>query len=519
MNLGKKALQVAKIGLAARRIAKARNASDKAQAREALAALFSDAKGVTMKVGQLLAGQAADNEYADLVTSIEPLPLHEITPLISESLGRPTADLFADIEPSQAAASLGQVHHARLKDGREVAVKVRYPGIADAVDAELRLAGLMPGLGPVKKWGFDLDGYKTTLKSNMDRELDYLSEAGRQDEFADRVRVPGLVVPAVYKDMSSDAVLVQDWQAGLRLSDISGWPDADRKAVARILLGTLLASLFEAGRVHGDPHPGNTYFRKTTRGVPEVILMDYGCIVDLDDLPRLALLKMILDQRAGKAIDVLQVFAAMGFEAEKLALIADPLAELSQILLQPFLHNGVFDLADWHLKDRFETLLGEDRWWFRSAGPASLLLLLRAFQGLVQQLEQLQVNLNWWQVLQDHVSVETRTLANNLPLPPLPTGVARDATTAMTESLIGAARHLKVLVTRKGERIVEVSMPGRAARNIENLMPEDVLAQILASKEIDLADIKQRLEASGLCPQEIFDFDNGEKHYRVWLAD
>ena len=515
MNFGKKALQVAKIGLAARRIAKARSASDKAQAREALSALFADAKGVTMKVGQLLAGQDGDNEFVDLVTSIEPLPLSRIRPLISESLGQDVDEIFSDIEESRAAASLGQVHRAHLIDGREVAVKVRYPGIADAVNAELKLAGLMPGLGPVKKWGFDLDGYKTTLKTNMDRELDYLSEAARQQEFAERVQVPGLIVPGVVDEYLSDGVLVQDWQSGLRLSDISGWVEKDRKDVARILLGTLLTSLFEAGRVHGDPHPGNTYFRKTSRGEVEVVLMDFGCIVDVDDSARLALLKLILALRNGEEVNVLQVFAAMGFETEKLALIAEPLAAVANALLQPFLKDEEFDLATWDLKDRFEALLGENRWWFRSAGPPTLLLLLRAFQGLVQQLEQLQVNINWWQVLETSVSPDTRLLAINIPLPPLPSEMANLTRAANMAS--GAAEHLRVVVIRDGEKVVEITMPGRAARNIENLMPEDVLEQITAAGEIDMKAIRQRLEDTGLCPQEVFEFNNGEKQYRVWL--
>ena len=205
----------------------------------------------------------------------------------------------------------------------------------------------------------------------------------------------------------------------------------------------------------------------------------------------------------------------MGFEAEKLALIAEPRAAVANALLQPFLKDEEFDLATWDLKDRFEALLGENRWWFRSAGPPTLLLLLRAFQGLVQQLEQLQVKINWWQILDSSVSPETRTLAVNVPLSPLPPEMANLTMTTNTPS--GAAEHLRVVVIRDGEKVVEITMPGRAARNIQNLMPEDVLEQITAAGEIDMKAIRQRLEDTGLRPQEVFEFDNGEKQYRVWL--
>jgi len=114
--------------------------------------LFADARSVTIKFGQLMA-QGGDDPLTELTDSIEPLPLTDMISVIEGELGRPVMDIFASIEESTAAASLWQVHKARLKNGTTTAIKVQYPAIKDAVDAEIKLFGLMPGVGPLSKWG------------------------------------------------------------------------------------------------------------------------------------------------------------------------------------------------------------------------------------------------------------------------------------------------------------------------------------------------------------------------------
>ena len=150
-NLFKRVAKVAKIGVATRKLKHSDTDDDRLKGRRALTALFADARGVTMKFGQLMA-QGGDDPLTELTDSIEPLPLTDMIPVIEGELGRPVMDIFASIEESAAAASLGQVHKARLKNGTTVAIKVQYPAIKDAVDAEMKLFGLMPGVGPVSKW-------------------------------------------------------------------------------------------------------------------------------------------------------------------------------------------------------------------------------------------------------------------------------------------------------------------------------------------------------------------------------
>lgn len=503
----RRGLTLLRLGWQARKLGEKHSEAERLLAQRALTAIFAEARGVTMKVGQLFADGEEPTPFRQLLDNIEPLPLDQALPLIDAQLGCPHAEVFAELGEATAAASLGQVHPARLRDGTQVAVKLRYPDIADAVAAELRLAGMMPGVGPVKQWGFDLAGYKSVLKQNMDRELDYLSEAQRQTAYAREVRVPGLITPRVFPQYCRRGLLVQSWESGESLDEAVTWPSDSRQAVAAILIRTLFTSLFRHGQVHGDPHMGNYFFRRTG---PEVVLLDYGSTIDVDETARLALLKLILSLREGREVSVLACFAAMGFDAQKLDYLGPTLPLISRILLRTFLTGRPIRMQDWRVKEPMSQLLGDKRWWFRSAGPPSLLLLMRAFQGLNRQLQRLQAYQDWWALLCSCVGEEMLEQARDFPLPPLPDGLGRASSQALAESLV-------VEVLKGGRPHVKVSLPAEAALDLPSLIPEDVLQRLQAAPQVDLAAIQQRIKDSGIAPQEVFRYRHEEKEYRVWL--
>ena len=137
---------------------------------------------------------------------------------------------------------------------------------------------------------------------------------------------------------------------------------------------------------------------------------------------------------------------------------------------------------------------------------------MRAFQGLVEQLSYLQVSLNWWQILQQTVG-ETHikhVMEYELPVVNLKTS---DVAVCFSEQ----AEILNVQVIENSRTIVSVTLPVEVVLNLEQVMPEDVFELIKTNDEIDLAGIMNKLRLNGLTPQTVMQFENAEKHYKIWL--
>ncbi len=477
-------------------------------ARRALAMQMADARGVPMKVGQMLAGMDDTSAFRDLTESIEPWPLSQMQERLTSAWGVPWQRHLRSIEESHAAASLGQVHKAWLHDGRCVAIKIQYPRMKEAMAVEMRLAGLLPGWGPAKRWHFDLDAYRRVLAKDVEQELDYVHEAEMQQHFFRLFDVPGLRVPEVVGELCRPTVLVQQWCEGERLAMARTWPLALRVQLARTLMMTLFQGLFVHGLVHGDPHPGNLLVsRKEDQA--RVTLLDFGCVVQVDETARRALLRLLLAQRGESSVDPLDAWVAMGFDADKLRYLDDALPALSAALLRPFREDRPFDVRDWRLGRTIADLLGERRWWFRSAGPAHLFLLLRAFHGLCCQIETLDVRLPWWPVLKLAVPEDIRSQAAAWRPPPVP---GKKETKARAD----VARHLKVEVSRVEEQDIRMSMPASEAVRLREWIPADVREQ-LHREGVDIGALEREIRAQGLRPRELFSLRGSKGRYRVWL--
>jgi predicted unusual protein kinase regulating ubiquinone biosynthesis (AarF/ABC1/UbiB family) len=180
--------------------------------------------------------------------------------VIEDELGEPLKEVFDafDQEPI-AAASIGQVYRARLIDGRDVVVKVQYPGVAAAVRADMQNLGLILRLAKRIAPGMDPKAIGQEIRSRIQEELDYELEAQNQRTLARIFRGhPFIVIPEVVTSLSRERVMVSEFVSGTGFEDLKQYPQDERDRIGEILFRFYFGCLYRHGQFSGDPHPGNS---------------------------------------------------------------------------------------------------------------------------------------------------------------------------------------------------------------------------------------------------------------------
>ena len=248
-------------------------------------------RGAAMKVGQVLSTidftalpederEDFKQTLAKLRDDVPPLPFRRLEKLLREELGENPASVFAEFEEEAfAAASIGQVHRAVTREGRAVAVKVQYPGVAEAVDTDLRNLTLLLPLVKRLAPGLDVKAVYAELRERIAEELDYELEAQNQRAVARAHRGhPFAHVPEVHTDLSTRRVLVTDLIAGARFEEVKTRDEATRDRFGEIVFRFYFGLIQYMGRVSGDPHPGNYLLMDDGR----VGFLDFGLMRVID---------------------------------------------------------------------------------------------------------------------------------------------------------------------------------------------------------------------------------------------
>jgi len=266
-------------------------------AEQALATM-GEMKGALMKIGQMLSfvdtslPPAYRAALANLQADAPPMAYELTAEAVRDSLGSPPDAVFAEFsrEPI-AAASIGQVHAARLPDGRAVAVKVQYPGVADAIRADLDNADMLFTILRALFPALDPEPIVTELRERIGEELDYRVELANQQRFLDVYRDhPFVHIPAVMPEYSTRTVLTMELVGGFRWDAAVAAPDELRQRWAEVIYRFVFGSLYHHRMFNGDPHPGNYRFHEDG----SVTFLDFGCVRyfqpdDIDHIRRIVL--------------------------------------------------------------------------------------------------------------------------------------------------------------------------------------------------------------------------------------
>ncbi|HEY6780056.1 MAG TPA: AarF/ABC1/UbiB kinase family protein, partial [Thermoleophilaceae bacterium] len=263
------------------------------EAAEKMVKTLGTMKGAALKIGQLASfidteflppeyRELYQNELSKLQTEAPPMPWKKVRKVLDEEWDEPVEELFEDFDhEASAAASIGQVHRAVLPDGRAVAVKVQYPGVADAVAADMQNAGMIMRLAKALAPGLDAKAAADELKERVLEELDYELEAQNQRAFARGYRGhPFIHVPDVVTRLSTERVLVSEWvEGGVKFDEVRRLPQADRDRFGEIVFRFCFGSIYHLQHFNADAHPGN-YLLMPDEG--KVAFIDFGMTKHLD---------------------------------------------------------------------------------------------------------------------------------------------------------------------------------------------------------------------------------------------
>lgn len=276
-------------------------------------------KGLMIKVGQFLSSRIdlLPDEYitelSQLQDSVPPHDFSGIRKQIIDALGAPPEDIFSEFEEIPiAAASLGQVHKAVLKNGRKVAVKVQYPEIDKILDTDIMMFYLLTKLLRSRYWKINLEVLHTEFSRIVRAELDYIQEgksAGRfRANFKDDDKI---IFPSVEWDYTKKKVLTLEYVSGIKITDCDAVKASgiDCGEVVNLLAGAYSKMIFIHGFFHGDPHPGNIF---VTEG-PKLVFVDFGMVQAIPEALKRELRRFANFLVESNTVGILKSMERMGF--------------------------------------------------------------------------------------------------------------------------------------------------------------------------------------------------------------
>ncbi len=348
-------------------------------------------RGAAMKLGQLISMDRGDLIapelavfFARLRDTATPMPPRQLKKVLSDAWGARWLSQFSKFDPEpMAAASIGQVHRARTKNGDELAIKVQYPGIRRSIDSDVEnLAGLIR-LSGLKPANLNLGPFLDEAKRQLHQEADYIREAEYLRRYSENLTgVSGFRVPSVYDAFSTETVLAMSFEPGEPIERMDGAPQAERNQTVERLIRLLLMELFYFHMMQTDPNFANYRIDRTSG---EIVLLDFGATRTVDPTIAANYRSLILALLDGKKDDAVSAAMALGFiDNALLARFRSEIHAMISLIIEQIAGSGVIDFSDRAAVER----LRDQSFAIMETGdvhyipPSDILFLQRKFGGI-----------------------------------------------------------------------------------------------------------------------------------------
>jgi predicted unusual protein kinase regulating ubiquinone biosynthesis (AarF/ABC1/UbiB family) len=381
-----------------------------------MASVLGEMKGAAMKIGQMASFIDVDflppehreiyqEQLSKLRTHAPAMPWEKVEGVLEDEYDESPDRVFASIEREAfAAASIGQVHRATLHDGTPVAVKIQYPGIADALEADVANAGILVRLAKVLAPGLDAKAVASELRERVLEELDYEFEAQNQRAFARAYDGhPFVFVPKVHSRLSRRRVLVSDYVEGRGFDEVKELEQDERDIFGEIVFRFCFGSIYHLQHFNADTHPGNYLLMEDGR----VAFLDFGMT------KRLTPQQIQLEQRAVDAAGrddpegLREALHDLGFVSDTSRVDAERLMDHVKMVGGWYLEDGEVRITPKRVMKMIEVTSDPRSDFFdlvrKESLPADELMGRRMETGLLAVLAQLRATANWHRIMREWV--------------------------------------------------------------------------------------------------------------------
>lgn len=276
-------------------------------------------RGAAMKIGQLMSmdtGDVLPPELAQIMARLRDdahfMPPAQLKQVLNAQWPDKWLTSFKtfDVRPI-AAASIGQVHRARLKDGRDMAIKVQYPGVAKSIDSDVANVGVLMRMSGLLPKGFELAPYLEEARKQLDDETDYAREGAQLARFGELLAdAPQFSVPALHLDWTTPDILAMSYRDGMPIEEAVHQPQQVRDRIASALIDLTLKELFVFGLMQTDPNFANYLYDPDTG---QIVLLDFGATRAIDPVIVDQYRRLLRAGLADDAEDLRQLASEIGF--------------------------------------------------------------------------------------------------------------------------------------------------------------------------------------------------------------